>query len=61
MDFIFDDFPDKTLLKGFEGGAVFSAEKEGKFYLLEIEFSTFLKLLFILVIMQEVVPRVMIF
>jgi len=34
MDFIFDDFPDKTLLKGFEGGAVFSAEKEGKFYLI---------------------------
>lgn len=29
-----DYFPDKTLLKGFEGGAVFSAEKEGKFYLI---------------------------
>ena len=29
-----DDFPDKTLFKGFEGGAVFSAEKEGKFYLI---------------------------
>ena len=29
-----DDFPDKTLLKGFEGGAVYLAEKEGKFYLI---------------------------
>ena len=29
-----DDFHDKTLFKGFEGGAVFSAEKEGKFYLI---------------------------
>ena len=29
-----DDFPDITLFKGFEGGAVFSAEKEGKFYLI---------------------------
>ena len=27
-------FPDKTLLKGFEGGAVYAAEKEGKFYLI---------------------------
>ena len=34
MDFIYNDFPDKTLLKGFEGGVVFSAEKEGKFYLI---------------------------
>ena len=29
-----DYFPDKTLLKGFEGGAVYLAEEGGKFYLI---------------------------
>ena len=29
-----DYFPDKTLLKGFEGGAVYLAEDGGKFYLI---------------------------
>lgn len=29
-----DYFPNKTLLKGFEGGAVYQAEEDGKFYLI---------------------------
>ena len=29
-----DDFPEKTLLKGFEGGSVYLSDKGGKFYLI---------------------------
>ena len=29
-----DDFPEKTMLKGFEGGAVYLSEKNGKYYLI---------------------------
>jgi hypothetical protein len=30
-------FPSKRLVKGFMGGAIFSAEKDGKFYVIEDE------------------------
>jgi hypothetical protein len=30
-------FPDKRLVKGFMGGAVFADEKDGKFYVIEDE------------------------
>ena len=29
-----EDYPKRTLLKGFEGGAVFLSEKNGKYYLI---------------------------
>jgi len=32
-----DDFPDRVLLRGFEGGAVFTAERRGKFYVIQDE------------------------
>jgi hypothetical protein len=32
-----DDFPDRVLLRGFEGGAVYTAERAGKFYLIQDE------------------------
>ena len=32
-----EDFPDKRLLRGFEGGAVYTAEREGRFYLITDE------------------------
>ena len=31
------DFPDRVLLRGFEGGAVHTAERDGKFYVIEDE------------------------
>lgn len=31
------DFPNKTLLKGFEGGAVYTAERDDKFYVVTDE------------------------
>ena len=32
-----EDFPDMRLLRGFEGGAVYTAEREGRFYLITDE------------------------
>ena len=31
------DFPDRVLLRGFEGGAVYTAERAGKFYVIQDE------------------------
>ncbi len=32
-----DDFPDRVLLRGFEGGAVYTAERAGRFYIIQDE------------------------
>jgi len=32
-----DDFPDRVLLRGFEGGAVYTAERGGEFYVIQDE------------------------
>lgn len=32
-----DDFADRVLLRGFEGGAVYTAERAGKFYVIQDE------------------------
>lgn len=39
-----DSFPDRVLLRRFEGGAVYTAERAGKFYVLQDE-STMAELL----------------
>lgn len=32
-----DDFPNRALLRAFEGGAVYTAERAGKFYVIQDE------------------------
>jgi hypothetical protein len=32
-----EDFPDRVLLRGFEGGAVYTAERGGRFYVIQDE------------------------
>lgn len=32
-----DDFPDRAFLCGFEGGVVYTAEREGRFYVIQDE------------------------